>query len=301
MTPEELAAEIEALIVGSVEGLSEAMIRAQQRLYRRIITILKDLELDRDGYILQSSANRKILREAETVFDEFIKSPAYVGIVEMQLRIIPQIDALNTTYFTSISKIFSPNRNFIRDLQRQVIRDVNASLLNEGVIVNVRQPLNAILNQNINAGGNFAGFTEQVRNFIQGGGAEGRLLKYARTYVSDTLFAYARTWQEAVTVDLGLEFYLYAGGIISKGKYSSGSRSFCMERNGKFFHKKEIEGWADLEWKGKNPATTKSSIFTLLGGFNCRHSVIPVSEKIVPEDVITRATQAGYYQRRIAA
>lgn len=295
MTPEELAVEIENLVVSGIEGLSKSMIRAQNRLYRRIMGILKDLELDNDGYIKQSAANRRILRSAESVFDEFIKSPAYVGIIESQLAIIPAINAANTTYFTTISKAFSPDRNFIRDLQRQVIRDVNSMLLNEGVIVNVRQPLNVILNQNINSGGSFAGFTDQVRNFVTGDGRnEGRLLKYARTYVADTLFAYARTWQEAVTTDLALEFYLYSGGIISAGKGSSGTRPFCMERTGKYFHKKEIEGWADLEWKGKNPATTKSSIFTLLGGYNCRHSVIPVSRLIVPGDVIDRAIQQGY-------
>lgn len=297
MTPEELATEIESLIVTGIEGLSESMIRAQNRLYRRIMGILKDLELDNDGYIKQSAANRRILRSAESVFDEFIKSPAYVGIIESQLAIIPAINAANTTYFTTISKAFSPDRNFIRDLQRQVIRDVNSMLLNEGVIVNVRQPLNVILNQNINSGGSFVGFTDQVRNFVTGDGRnEGRLLKYARTYVSDTLFAYARTWQEAVTTDLDLEFYLYSGGLTAAGKGSGGSRDFCIERSGNYYHKKEVESWAALSWQGKNPATTKSSIFTLLGGWNCRHSVIPVSTSIVPRDVLDRNVSSGNHK-----
>ncbi|HEY9489551.1 MAG TPA: hypothetical protein VIQ51_14510 [Chryseosolibacter sp.] len=298
MTPEELAAEIENLIVGSAETFSASMIRAQNRLYSRIIATLKDLELDSEGYIKQSSANRRILREAQKTFDQLVQDPAYKGAVESQLKIIPRIDALNTTYFTSISKIFSPNRHFIKDLQKQVIRDVNVRLLNEGVVINVREPLNNILSQNINSGGSFAGFNEQVRNFIKGNeNIEGRLLRYSKTYVADTLFSYARTWQEAVTTDLDLEFYLYSGGITAAGKGSGGSRSFCRERNGNYYHRKEIELWADLEWKGKNSATTKSSIFTLLGGHNCRHSVIPVSTLIVPKDVIERAVLEGYYKQ----
>lgn len=295
MTPEELAAAIEELIVGSSETFSASMIRAQNRLYNRVIAILKGLELDAEGYIRQSAANRKILREAQNTFDTLIKSPAYIGVVESHLRIIPKIDALNTTYFTSISKVFSPNKNFIKDLQKQVIRDVNMNLLNEGVIVNVRQPLNNLMNQNINSGGSFAGFTEQLRNFIKGNESiDGRLLRYTKLYVSDTLFAYARTWQEAVTTDLDLEFYLYSGGLTAAGKGSGGSRDFCIERSGNYYHKKEVESWAALSWQGKNPATTKSSIFTLLGGYNCRHSVIPVSELIVPKDVIDRARAEGY-------
>lgn len=297
MTPEELAAEIENLIVGSAETFSASIIRAQNRLYNRIIAVLKDLELDSDGYIKQSSVNRRILREAQDVFDNLIQDPVYRGAVNSQMRIIPKIDAANTKYFVAISKVFSPSKNFIKDLQKQVIRDVNSNLLNEGLIVKVKQPLNSILSQNVNSGGNFAGFTDQVRNFIKGGEVEGRLLSYTKTYVSDTLFSYSRTWQQAVTVDLDLEFYLYSGGLISAGKGSSGSREFCIERSGEYFHKKEIESWADLDWKGKNPNTTRSSIFTLLGGYNCRHSLIPVSDTIVPKEVIDKAREEGYYTK----
>src|SRR5688500_2366973 len=142
MTPEELAQAIEELIVGSAENFSASMIRAQNRLYNRIIAVLKDLELDTEGYIKQSSANRRILREAQNTFDELIQDPVYRSAVNSQISIIPKIDALNTKYFVSISKVFSSNKNFIKDLQKQIIRDVNSNLLNEGVIVNVRQPLN---------------------------------------------------------------------------------------------------------------------------------------------------------------
>jgi hypothetical protein len=181
--------------------------------------------------------------------------------------------------------VFSPNRNFIRELQRQVIRDVNSNLLNEGVIANVKTPLNQILNQNINSGGSFAGFQTQLTNFIKGNDKiEGRLLSYTKTHLSDTLFTYSRSWQEAVTADLKLEFYLYSGGLTA-----GGSRDFCIKHAGNFYHRKEIEAFAKQEWKGKNPLTTKSSIFVLAGGYNCRHSFIPVSEKIVPKEVLERA------------
>lgn len=298
MTPEELAAAIEEMIVGSAELFSQSIIRAQNRLYNRIIAVLKELELDADGYIKQSAINRRILRDAQDVFDELVRDPVYQGAVNTQMSIIPKIDALNTKYFITVSKIFSPNKNFIKDLQKQVIRDVNSNLLNEGLIVNVKQPLNSVLSQNINSGGSFAGFNEQVGNFINGNDqVEGRLLRYTKTYLADTLFAYARAWQESVTTDLDLEFYLYSGGLTGAGHGSSGSREFCIERATNYYHRKEIESWAELSWKGKNPNTTKSSIFILAGGYNCRHSMIPVSTKIVPIDVIHRATEAGYYEK----
>jgi len=298
MTPEELAAEIERLIVANSSNFAAIMTRVQGSiLYHRIITILKDLELDSEGYIKQSAANRRILRQAESVFDEVVKSPSYQKAVNESLEVIPDIDKNNEKYFKSISSVFSPNRTFIKELQRQVIRDVSAGLLNEGVIANVRIPLVQILNQNINSGGSFSGFQTQLQNFIKGDeGMEGRWLRYSKTFLSDTLFNYARSWQEAVTTDLGLEFYLYSGGVTLGGKGSSGSRDFCIERTGQYFHRKEVESWAELDWKGKNPLTTESSIFTLLGGYNCRHSLIPVHLSIVPKDVLERATEQGFYR-----
>jgi hypothetical protein len=298
MTPEELAAEIERLIVANNIRFSKAIGSVQSSLYSQIIAILKDLELDGEGYIKQSSANRKILRQAQNAFDEVINNPQYQNAVSSHLSVIPKLDKLNTKYFQSVSDLFTPNKNFIKDLQKQVIRDVNVNLLNEGVIVQVKTPLNQILSQNINSGGSFSGFQEQLRNFIKGNeNVEGRLMRYTSTYTADTLFNYSRTWQDSVTADLGLEFYLYSGGLTAEGKKSKGSREFCIERTNKYFHRKEIESWAGLEWQGKNALTTKSSIFSLAGGHNCKHSMIPVSELIVPENVITRAVEAGYYKR----
>jgi hypothetical protein len=61
------------------------------------------------------------------------------------------------------------------------------------------------------------------------------------------------------------------------------TRPFCEERVGNFYHQKEIESWANIDWQGKRPGTTSSSIFIYCGGYNCRHSLIPVSETLVPK------------------
>lgn len=302
MTPEELAAEIERLIMANSVKFAGTITSIQGAIYNRLIGILRGLELDGEGYIKQSATNRKILREAQNVFDDVITNSPYQNAVENHLKAIPGLDKINNAYFSTLSDRFTPNKNFLKELQKQVIEDVNANLLNEGVIAQVKLPLNNILSQNINSGGSFSGFQEQLRTFIKGNDdVEGRLLKYTRTYTSDTLFGYSRSLQESVTADLNLEFYFYGGGTTErskgktgKGKGSGGSREFCLERRGKYFHRKEIESWAGLEWQGKNPLTTKSSIFMLCGGFNCKDSLIPVSEKVVTLEVIDRVKKLGY-------
>lgn len=289
MSPEELARQLSELINTSEERFSAVVIRIQNEIYRKLLAVLKDLELDSEGYIIQNSTNRAILRWAEGVFEGVIKESVYQRAVEESISTIPDIDTLNEQYFETVSKSFKPNRNYIKSLQQQVIADVNTFALQEGLIVNVKIPLNQILNQNINSGGSFSGMLTQLQNYLKGPeGGEGKFLRYSRTYLTDTLFNYSRTYQQAVTSDLGMEYYLYQGGLTGKGKGSDGSREFCIHRAGNYYHHKEVESWAEEEWAGKRSGTTKSSIFIFAGGWNCKHSLIPVFKNIVPDEVIKR-------------
>jgi hypothetical protein len=282
MTPSELAVSIENLIIEAGEKYARSIRRVQNQLYDDLILKLKDLEL-KEGYIVQNAANRRILREAQAQFDLTIANSNYQSGLEKYLKLIPQINELNAAYFKTIESAFVPNKNFLKSLQSQTIKTVNSLILQDGLKAQVQIPLNQLLEQNISTGGTFKGLLKQVQDFVKGNSElEGRLYKYTTTFVSDTLFQYARSYQQSVTADLGLEWYLYTGGLIET------SREFCIERNGKFFTQKEVESWAKLEWKGKNPLTTESSIFIFCGGFFCKHQLIPVSKLAVPAEDLKR-------------
>lgn len=283
MTPKTLADKIDGLIISSNDKYAKAILRVQEELYDNLTLILKELELDNSGYIKQSATNRKILREAQAEFDATLSSSIYKSSLEEHLKTIPNINELNTLYFQSIESAFVPNKNFLKSLQVQTIKSVNELILQDGVRAQIKIPLNRILDQNVNTGGSYKGMLQQVRDFIVGNDkVEGRLYRYATTYTNDILFQYSRSFQQSVTADLGLTWYLYSGGLIDR------SREFCIDRTGKFFTHKEVESWAKLNWKGKDPLTTESSIFVLCGGFSCRHQLIPVSESIVPKEDIDR-------------
>lgn len=288
MTPKTLSDRIESAIITANDRFASQIVRVQDQVYDDLVRILKDLQLDPEGYIKQSADNRKVLKEAQKSFDKIISESGYNQAIEQHLEVIPKIDSLNTQYFKTIADSFSVNKNFIKSLQAQSIQTINSYLLQDGLAAQVRIPLNEILNQNVNAGGQYSGMLKQLQTFINGNDrVEGRLLSYSRLLVRDTLFQYNRSFQQSVTADLKLEFYLYSGGLIDK------SRVFCIERAGKYFHQKEIEAWADLQWAGKSPLTTSSSIFILCGGYGCLHELIPVHRSIVPETVIQRNIEAG--------
>lgn len=286
MRPEKLADSIEGLIIAANDVYAARVVSVEAKLYDDLVTVLKFIETDDQGYILQNAGNRQVLRAAQKQFDETINNSEYQNAVESHLRVIPKVDALNEAYFESVSSAFKPNRQFIASLQAQAIETVNSYVLQDGLASQVKIPLDQILNQNINTGGQYSGMLRQLRTFIEGDpNLDGRLTSYSRGILRDTLFQYARSYQQSVTVDLKLEWYLYAGGLMDK------SRPFCIERAGKYFHQKEIERWAKLQWTGKNPLTTESSIFVLAGGYSCQHSIIPVHNSIVPTEDLDRITK----------
>lgn len=283
MTPNSLATKIDGLIISANDRYAKSLLAVQDDLYKSLVTLLKGLELDADGFIKQSADNRKILAKAQNEFDFVVSESSYKNSLTRYLKTIPGIDELNQDYFLTVSSAFTPNRIFIKQLQNETVKNINTLLLQDGLTSQVRLPLNQILNQNINTGGSFSGMLEQLRTFIKGNEElDGRLLSYSRGILRDTLFQYSRSFQQSVTADLGLEWYLYSGGLIKE------SRPFCVERAGGYFHESEVKQWASLDWAGKNKLTTESSIFIYAGGHNCTHQLIPVSDTIIPKVVKDR-------------
>lgn len=288
-----LGEKIESIINAADLKFFAAVNETQQELYQRLIDLFKKLEVDKDGYILANTYNRSLLNQSSQLFNKTINQSGYNDAVNEFVGTFSEIDLANHNYFASISDLFKPNRAFITSLQNQTITTLESAILNEGLKANIKQPLLNIISQNINSGGSYSGFLEQLRSNIIGDKNEGKLLRYSRGILNDTLFNYSRAYQQSVTEDLGLEFYLYSGGI------TKDTRQFCADRSDEFFHQLEIEAWANETWQGMNPDTTSSSIFIYCGGFGCKHSLIPVHISLVPQDVIQRNIELGNVPQNI--
>ena len=85
-------------------------------------------------------------------------------------------------------------------------------------------------------------------------------------------------------------FGQYAGGLIKD------SRQFCVERDGKFYHLKEVQSWGNIQqWQGRYRRTNEQNIVEWLGGYNCKHVFAFRSLASVPMDVILRNMENGNY------
>lgn len=242
---------------------------------------LKSLELDSDGYIKQTASNRKVLKNAGRAFNPN-NVPSYKNGVQQYVNAIPKIDKLNKGYFEALSDAVKPNAQFSSSLKAQAISELETLTLNQGLESQVKAPLLNILNQNINSGARFTDLLSQVKDYIIGSGADGKLLQYSKQVTTDTLFNYSRSYQQAMAADLKSNWYLYSGGVTEGGKFSGGSRDFCLSHLGGYYDHDDVESWGNRTWSGQRRGTNKSTIFIYAGGYNCRHSLIPVSDDAVP-------------------
>lgn len=124
------------------------------------------------------------------------------------------------------------------------------------------------------------GTREDIINRLQD--VIGKSQNYLDTYVDTGLSVIGRERIADTAKDLGLSWYRYIGGVIQT------SRDFCVDKDGGYFHASEIEEWADEDWDGKIDGTNSETIFVFVGGWNCRHDLIPVLEQSVPESDLQR-------------
>lgn len=283
MTPDQLSAKVDTIVTAFENSFGKQINSTQKALFEQMQNLLNKLDLNPDGTIIQNQANRKILARADEAYNTAFNQSGYYEALNQSPNTIASLTGANSEYFTAVIEGFTPSAQYITNLQRQTVSQLEGLLANEGLETMMKKPILDILNQNINSGASLSDVTAQLREFILGSEKlEPTLARYSKQIASDTFFNFNRAMQEAVSQNAGLEYYIYSGGVIAD------SREFCIARHGKYYHKKEVEKWASISWQGKRKGTTSSTIFVYAGGYMCRHQLIAVSEAIVPKSVIER-------------
>lgn len=277
MTPDTLSARVDATVEKFEAFFGAQVEQTQKALFDEIQTLLKGLELNSDGTIIQNQANRKILSQADHAMERAFKESGYYASLDGTATSINGITAANSAYFKTMVEGFTPNAQYIKNLQGQTINQLEGLLANEGLEAAIKVPVRNILNQNVNTGASYNDLLKQLRTFFVGDAElQGKLQKYSKQITTDALFNYSRAFQESVSQNSGLEWVQYVGGAVAD------SRNFCTSRMGGYYKKDDVERWARQNWAGKREGTTASTIFIYAGGYNCRHQIIYVSEAAVP-------------------
>lgn len=271
------------------EGIAkmfDAMSGLQGRLATRIAGILGDLDV-RGGTILPTEANIARLSEVMQAIEAGFVDPQYERAVRDYLRTFDKLTTNTATWANELGR-FSPD--LLTSLSRQYKTIAAEYLLNaQSFSLTMLNPIAQEVAGYIATGGRYRDLVDSVSTIVTGGGeADGALLGNARTAVNDLVSVYERTATSVAAEAVGADFFLYQGRPIDT------TRPFCRDRANKYYHRREIAGWADEDWNGKMAGTTSTTIFQYLGGYNCRHVLVPVRQDLVPAADLQRMREKGY-------
>jgi hypothetical protein len=270
------------------DALVSATEKAQKALLQRALELLDKLET-KDGNLALTSKN---LAQREVILTELLKvlmEGDYIdAVTEFAKEIGVQVEITNNYLEAEFKSTFTEEtiyKDILRASQKQAL-----SYFDEDAVAKVLiQPLREQLTASMTSGASMPQMIKSLTAYIQGNyEIDGALLRHVKQVSYDAFAVTDRQYTEVVARALDVEFYLYQGGLISD------SREFCTQHNGKYYHRKEIEAMAAKEWQGKRKGTNTNTIMVYAGGYQCRHSWLPVSEFSVPKDVMERAREKGY-------
>ena len=270
-----------------------SMEKIQKTKFKDVVALLDLLDYE-GGALAVSEAN---LLRVEALVDEIrgvLTGAEFESAVGTLMGEFQEQAALNYSYAAAVDPAFAIppiSSAIVKERQAAAI----ASLL-DSTNQYLSNPTREALSSAIQSGSSRKELIDTLRFLVQGDkDIDGRLLRSTRLIVSDAFALNDAAVSESIADNLGLEWYFYTGGTMDT------TRCFCRERNAKFYHKTEVEKWGALDkkalgkcysskygWQGRMPNTDSKTIFLTRGGYNCQHSLLPVSEEVVPPEVVQR-------------
>ena len=282
------------------ETIVTAAEKAQRDAWRKLGPLLAEMDVDATGNIRQTEDNIRRIGLITEELNNVLAGGEYKDAVQSFLSSIDEGVQLTDDIARKINSTFEPD-----NVQKQLLAISKQNAINaffgSGLRDNVTVPFLEQLTANVAARAPLNQAVKALQGVIEGTETtDGRLLANVRTTANTAQAIADRSYSAAVKEELGIEYFQYLGGEIPT------TRAFCEHREGAIFHRKEIEAWGDGKnsagindirngtWDGRIDGTDSRSIFTFVGGWNCRHFLVPVIKQKVPASVQARAKAEGF-------
>ena len=251
-------------VLKSVDSLSNGLTKEIEKLVNKKFSI-------KNGSISKTAENAKEIARIKIELEKYTAAGLFTKELKVFESAFKEIaDKILSNYSSFASVDAKAMANLIKE---QSIELVKEQFIAEGIASEVIPELGNILRASVIQWQTIPQTMTAIQELID----SGLLPNAAKRITVDGLVTFSREYVGALTKDFDSEWYLYEGPLRAT------SRSFCESRAGKYWRKKEVESWASLDWQGKKPGTTKQTIFSLAGGYNCYHILFPVPEEAVPE------------------
>lgn len=261
------------------EQLVTRVEKLQRGIFQQVLALLDNLRRTSSGAIERTAENLAVAAQITETLKGVLTGPQYLGALA---QFASEFDKSKATQDAIFSKAFPDyTSSELADLTLLTSKARAVELLAGATATSgFLEPLRAAIEQSVTAGSSWLETVQQLSGLINGtADTQGKLAKHVKQVAWDALAVADRSYAEAVASDLGVEWYFYSGTELPT------TREFCSERLGKYWHESEIRAWASLDWDGKMAENTNSStIFQNLGGWNCRHVLVPVATSAVPAE-----------------
>lgn len=291
-TPNEIIREIER----AVTDYNRSVPKAQGKLFDELQSLTSRLTT-KNGRIKASAENIRLIGAIKSKMERVLLTKEAQGNIKQFTKAFETVSKLQNQYFEeNIQKYKQPK--VLAAIRQEAVSSTIDNLTERGLHDSVIKPVREILRRNITTGAPYSDLVKDLReSLLDTKAGDGSLVKHAKQITTDALNQYARENVNAVTSDLGLEWFSYNGSIID------GSRDFCRAMHKKkYFNKSEIpkllkgdfKEFRDIDGKinkstglpeGMIEGTNEDNFLVNLGGYGCGHQAVPVHESAVPEDV----------------
>lgn len=290
---------------------------AQRSMFDAVMEEVAKLDTT-NGTIKATVANIKRIAAIKAKLNRLILTDEYRAEVKEFAKAFNDVTKLQNEYWRSVERTFKP-RPLLKEIRRQAISSVTSNLMEAGIDANVASPIAEILRTNITSGGSIKKLTAQLRESLVNTQTPGTLERFARTYSTTAISQYNGQYTQIVSSDLNYVWFRYANSLITT------SRSWCqsMREENQYFHISMVpallraEGMYFTDEDGDrkkvpiNPKTNlpdgfikgtdASNFFVNRGGWNCQHSIQPISEGLVPADIRAKIMNRTDYKRWASA
>jgi hypothetical protein len=268
-TIEDVIREIQELQLSLMDAMDESLKPIFANLANQVIEISDGLKLNPNA---KAETLNEILGLKKQISDVVINNPAYASAVASVIAGFKDLAKLADKYFGLVIDNYTRNDVLYKAIMKANVELTKDALLGAGIRSNFGNAIGQVLKANISGRTDRATLNKTLRKFIEGTADDKAYLeRYVKQTTNDSVMVFNREYMQAISDDLELQHYYYAGTIMKD------SRSFCAARAGRYFTKQEVEQWPDFNWKGKMAGTNKATIFSYAGGYNCRHLIYPVS------------------------
>ena len=290
------------IIDGASADFDKVVEASEKKILQETLSLIKGLETDAQGNIKTTISNLKKIGVIKTRLTKIANNKQFLAGVAKLIGAFDKIYNEQKKYFDSLSSNFVAHTNYHMgasskfELMKSIAaQNVANNLTGAGLSANVTGKISDMLLRAVTTGAKYSDIVSEMHAYLLSTEtSQGALSKYAKTYAVTALGQYTGQNNKLVTDDLGCEWFMYTGSTIET------TREFCAHMTKKKYihisefadilagkidgHECAIYDKTGLPY-GLIEGTTPENFLVNVGGWNCRHQLVPIAKEMVPAEI----------------